>query len=95
MTTSDCVAVGSLSASVAVTPTGVMPDVLEATVMVRDPLTVSVSSDAASVTVWLVCQFVGVKVSEPPAETVMLVSPVPAVEVTVTLLVGAALSRTA
>ena len=46
--------------------------------MGRDPLTCRCPRSPRASPSALVCQFVGVKVSEPPAETVMLVSPVPA-----------------
>src|SRR5262245_10319917 len=62
--------------------------------MVREPLEVSESSAADSVTFWGVCQLDDVKVSEPPPDTVTSVSPEPAVAVTVTLELGCACSRT-
>jgi hypothetical protein len=65
------------------------------TVMPATPLVVSASSAAETVTFWFAFQFAGVKVSEPPAETVMSVSPEARVDVTVTLAVGAAERRTA
>src|ERR1044072_3338807 len=84
--------VPSLSASVAVTVTDGRP--VEATVIGRVPLVESASSAAASVTFWVTFQFAVVKVRLAPADTVMLVSPVPAVEVTVTLPVGWTARRT-
>src|SRR5688572_3496971 len=62
--------------------------------MVRVPLLVSESSAADNVTFCAVFQLDGVKVRLPPAATVTSVSPLPAVEVTVTLAVGWACSRT-
>ena len=87
VTTSDCAVVVSLSASVAVTETGVMPAAV--TPMVRDPLTVSASSAAATVTVCGVAKFAGVKVRLAPPETEMSASPVPTVDAAITSAAGA------
>src|SRR5690606_31732249 len=91
-TTSACCTV--LSASVAVTVTGLIPEVVDATIIVRVPLVVSESCDAARVTVCGSFQLLGVKVRLAPLATVMFSSPVPAVEVTTTFDVGAEVSRT-
>ena len=64
------------------------------TPIVRDPLTESASSAAATVTVCAVAKLAGVKVRLAPPETEMSASPVPAVEATVTLAAGAEESRT-
>ena len=85
LTTNACAP--SLSASVAVTLTDGRP--AEATAIVQRTVeSVSASSDADRVTFCGVCQFDGVNVSVPPVATVTLVSPAPAVKVTVTLAVG-------
>src|SRR5690606_21760171 len=86
-------AAASLSISVAVTLTDGRP--VDAQVTVRTPLASSPSSAAANVTSCWVPKLAGVKVLVPvPATTVMSVSPLPAVQVTVTFAGGAAASRT-